>query len=279
MPENCDNSCESCSQECSDRKKPDFRAYSKTGSKIGHVIAIVSGKGGVGKSSVTSLIAANMNKRGFKVGILDADITGSSIPKAFGIREKASGKEGEIEPALSKHGIKIISTTMLLDEDSQPVIWRGPLIASTVKLFYTDVVWGELDYLFVDMPPGTGDVPLTVFQSLPVDGIIMVTSPQQLVSMVVEKTVNMAEMMHVPILGLVENFSYFTCPDNQKQYKIFGESHIEQIGLRHKLSVLASLPVEAKLSGACDAGAIESFDGFDVGIVCKTLENMEKSVC
>lgn len=250
----------------------DMKAELKNGSTIGKVIAIVSGKGGVGKSSVTSLLASAMRRKGYAVGILDADITGASIPKAFGIHSKATGKEGRIVPATSKGGIKIISTNMLLDEESEPIIWRGPLIANTVKLFYTDVEWKHLDYLFVDMPPGTGDVPLTVFQSLPVDGIVMVTSPQELVSMVVEKAVNMAAKMQVPIIGLVENFSYFLCPDNGKLYHIFGESHIEAIAQAHKMQVLAKLPIDRALSEACDNGSIESYNGSDIGELCKTIE-------
>lgn len=256
-----------------DRKSlHDMKAYSKTGSTIDHVIAIVSGKGGVGKSSVTSLLACQMRRRGFSVGILDADITGSSIPKAFGIKEKASGREGRIEPAVSQSGIKIISANMLLEHDTVPVLWRGPLIANTVKLFYTDVGWQHLDFLFVDMPPGTGDVPLTVFQSLPVDGLIMVTSPQDLVSMVVEKAVNMAAEMNIPILGLVENFSYFECPDNHKRYEVFGKSHIEHIAQDHELKVLAKLAISPELSQACDAGKIESYQSSDLDELCKILE-------
>ncbi|WP_332446087.1 Mrp/NBP35 family ATP-binding protein [Sphaerochaeta sp.] len=249
-----------------------MKASSKTGSDINHIIAIVSGKGGVGKSSVTSLLACAMQRKGYQVGILDADITGSSITKTFGITAKATGEEGRIEPATSRTGIKIISTNMLLSEESDPVIWRGPLIANTVKLFYTDVDWQTLDYLFIDMPPGTGDVPLTVFQSLPVEGIIMVTSPQQLVSMVVEKAVNMAATMQIPILGLVENYSYFLCPDNQKRYAVFGESHLQEIGERHALPVLARLGIDEQLSLACDQGAIESYEGCDLSALCNTLE-------
>jgi Mrp family chromosome partitioning ATPase len=252
--------------------KQDMKAELKNDSTIGKVIAIVSGKGGVGKSSVTSLLATAMRKKGYEVGILDADITGASIPKAFGIHSKATGEEGRIEPATSKSGIKIISTNMLLDDESEPIIWRGPLIANTVKLFYTDVDWKHLDYLFVDMPPGTGDVPLTVFQSLNVDGIVMVTSPQELVSMVVEKAVNMAAKMQVPIIGLVENFSYFLCPDNGKKYQIFGESHIEAIAGAHQLAVLAKLPIDRSLSEACDNGSIESYNGSDIEELCKTIE-------
>jgi Mrp family chromosome partitioning ATPase len=257
------------------KQEQSMQAELKNGSSIKAVYAIVSGKGGVGKSSVTSLIASAMRAKGHTVGILDADITGSSIPKTFGVHAKATGEEGRIDPAISKNGIKIISTNMLLEKESDAVIWRGPLIANTVKLFYTDVDWKELDYLFVDMPPGTGDVPLTVFQSLPVKGIIIVTSPQELVSMVVEKAVNMANMMNIPIVGLVENFSYFLCPDNQKQYKIFGESHIDSIAQAHGLPVIAKLPIDPKLSEACDRGEIESYQGVDLDALCTLVENRE----
>lgn len=252
-----------------------MQAQLRSDSTVKAVYAVVSGKGGVGKSSITSLIACAMRKRGHAVGVLDADITGSSIPKTFGIHTKAIGEEGRIEPAVSRSGIKIISTNMLLEKESDAVIWRGPLIANTVKLFYTDVQWGNLDYLFVDMPPGTGDVPLTVFQSLPVKGIIMVTSPQELVSMVVEKAVNMANMMGVPIVGLVENLSYFRCPDNDKQYKVFGESHIEAIAKTHALKVVAKLAIDPKLSEACDRGEIEAYESFDFDELCTIFEHKE----
>jgi len=223
------------------------------------VIAVMSGKGGVGKSLVTASLAAACAGQGKRVGVLDADITGPSIPKAFGVHERAMGDEGGIYPVLTGGGIKLMSLNLLVDNESDPVVWRGSLIAGAVKQFWTDVQWGELDVLFVDMPPGTGDVPLTVFQSLPVDGILVVTSPQELVSMIVEKAVKMAELMKVPILGLVENYSYFQCPDCGGRHSIFGESHIEDIAARHNLAVLAKLPIDPALAAAVDAGEAESF--------------------
>lgn len=263
MSENCDNNCGSCGEDCADRKeeKHDFRAALNALSHVKKVIGVVSGKGGVGKSSVSAMLAVTMQRLGYKVGILDADVTGPSIPKAFGIRGKAEGSELGLYPKQSKTGIEIMSVNLLLENDTDPVIWRGPILGNTVKQFWTDVIWGDLDFLFIDMPPGTGDVPLTVFQSIPVDGIVIVTSPQELVSMIVSKAVKMAEMMKIPVLGLVENMSYFRCPDNGKDYKIFGESHIDEIAGKHGLQVLAKLPIDPKISAACDAGMIELFDG------------------
>ena len=215
MSEGCTHDCSSCSKNCSSRKatKNDFKADLNSKSSVKKVIGIVSGKGGVGKSMVTSLLAATMNKKGFKTAILDADITGPSIPKAFGITQKAQGSDDGIVPVESAGGIKVMSVNLLLADDTDPVVWRGPVIAGTVKQFWTDVVWGDVDFMFIDMPPGTGDVPLTVFQSIELDGIIVVTSPQELVSMIVTKAVKMAELMNIPIYGLVENMSYFTCPE------------------------------------------------------------------
>ena len=229
-------------------------------SHIKHVIAVTSGKGGVGKSLMTSLLAVMMNRIGYNVGILDADITGPSIPQAFGLTEKLYGNDKGIIPAETRTGIKIVSLNLMLDNPTDPVVWRGSLISNTVTQFWTDVYWGELDYLFVDMPPGTGDVPLTVFQSLPVDGIITVSSPQELVSMVVEKSVNMAQMMNIPILGLVENMSYIKCPDCGKEIKVFGDSHIEEISEKFDIPVLGKLPIDPKLTEACDAGLIEDVE-------------------
>jgi Mrp family chromosome partitioning ATPase/predicted Fe-Mo cluster-binding NifX family protein len=263
MSENCDNYCGSCGQDCADRKegKADFRAAPNELSQIKKVIGIVSGKGGVGKSSVSAMLAVTMRRLGYRVGVLDADVTGPSIPKAFGVHGKAEGSDRGLYPKQSATGIEIMSINLLLENDTDPVIWRGPILANTVKQFWTDVVWGDLDFLFIDMPPGTGDVPLTVFQSIPVDGLVIVTSPQELVSMIVAKALKMAEMMKVPVLGLVENMSYFKCPDNGKEYKIFGESHIDEIAEKHGLKVLAKLPIDPKISTACDAGKIEQFDG------------------
>ena len=257
----CTHDCSTCGQSCGERTAPQsFEAKPHELSHIKKVIAIVSGKGGVGKSLVTSSLAAAMHKRGKKVGILDADITGPSIPKSFGIHERALGSELGIYPVESKGGIQVMSLNVLTDNETDPVIWRGPVIAGAVKQFWTDVIWGDVDYLFVDMPPGTGDVPLTVFQSLPVDGIVVVTSPQDLVSMIVTKAVKMAEMMHIPVLGLVEKYSYFQCPDCGKQHHIFGESHIDEVAQAHDLKVLARLPMDPGLAAACDRGEIELYE-------------------
>ena len=263
MSEKCNQSCSSCGEDCADRKeaKTDFREKPHELSNIKKVIGIVSGKGGVGKSSVTSMLAVTMKRLGYNIAVLDADVTGPSIPKAFGIKDKATGSEFGLYPLKSKTGIDIMSINLLLENDTDPVIWRGPILGNTVKQFWTDVIWGDVDFMFIDMPPGTGDVPLTVFQSLAIDGIIIVTSPQELVSMIVSKAVKMAEMMNIPVIGLVENMSYFKCPDNGKEYKIFGESHIEEIAEKHNLKVLAKLPIDPKISSACDKGMIELFDG------------------
>jgi Mrp family chromosome partitioning ATPase len=259
MSENCSENCSTCKEDCAERK--DFREKPHEMSSIKKVIGVISGKGGVGKSLVTSMLAVLMNRRGCSTAILDADITGPSIPKAFGIREKASGSELGIFPVKSKTGIEIMSINLLLDNDTDPVVWRGPILAGTVKQFWTDVIWGDIDFMFIDMPPGTGDVPLTVFQSLAVDGIIIVTSPQELVSMIVAKAVNMAKLMNIPILGLVENMSYFKCPGCSQEHRIFGESHVEEIASAHGITALARLPINPKLSAACDRGMIEFFDG------------------
>ncbi len=259
----CTHDCSTCSADCGSRKTnpADFIEKPHEMSKIKKVIGVVSGKGGVGKSLVTSLLAVSMRRMGYKVGILDADITGPSIPAAFGIHERALGDENGIIPAQTKTGIEVMSLNLLLENESDPVVWRGPVIGGVVKQFWTDVIWNEVDYLFVDMPPGTGDVALTVFQSLPVDGIVIVTSPQELVSMIVEKAVKMAELMNIPVLGLVENYSYIECPDCGKKISVFGESHIDEIAERHSLSVLGRLPINPKLAAATDAGTIELFDG------------------
>lgn len=241
-------------------------------SNIGKVIGVVSGKGGVGKTLVSSLLAVSMKRLGKNVGILDADITGPSVPKAFGVHDKADACEFGIIPVKSKLGIDVMSVNLLLENESDPVVWRGPVIAGVVKQFWTDVIWKDIDYLFVDMPPGTGDVPLTVFQSLPVDGIIIVTSPQELVSMIVEKAVNMANIMNIPILGIVENMSYFKCPDCGKEHKIYGESHIEEIAKKNNLEVLAKLPIDPSLAKLVDAGEVENFSGDFMDNVAKKVE-------
>lgn len=262
MSDSCNQNCDSCGETCADRKeKVDFSEKPHEMSRIKKVIGIVSGKGGVGKSLVTSMLAVTMNRKGYNTAILDADITGPSIPKAFGIKQKAMGNEFGILPVKSRTGIEIMSVNLLLENDTDPVVWRGPIIAGTVKQFWTDVIWEDVDFMFIDMPPGTGDVPLTVFQSIAVDGIIIVTSPQELVSMIVSKAVKMAEMMKIPVLGLVENMSYFKCPDCNHEHPLFGESHIEQIAEKFGLKVLGRLPVDPKIAAACDKGMIELFEG------------------
>lgn len=277
MSENCNQNCNSCSSDCTEKKeeKIDFSEKPHELSHIKKVIGIVSGKGGVGKSLVTSMLAVMMKRRGFNTAILDADITGPSIPKAFGIKDKATGNDLGIFPAKSKTGIEIMSINLLLENDTEPVVWRGPVIAGAVKQFWTDVIWGDVDFMFVDMPPGTGDVPLTVFQSIAVDGIIIVTSPQELVSMIVSKAVKMAEMMNIPILGLVENMSYFKCPDCDKEYKIYGESHIEEIAQKHNIDILGKLPIDPKIAAACDRGMIELFEGNWLDNIADILEKLE----
>ena len=257
----CTHDCSSCGESCGERTAPqDFRAPANGLSHIGKVIAVVSGKGGVGKSTVTSSLAVAMARRGRKVAVLDADITGPSIPMAFGVHQRATGTDAGIDPAVTPSGIKLMSLNLLTANETDPVIWRGPVIAGVVTQFWSDVVWGDVDYMFVDMPPGTGDVPLTVFQSLPVDGVIVVTSPQDLVSMIVTKAVHMAQMMSVPLLGLIENYSYFQCPDCGAKHTIFGESHLEQEAMKLGLPLLAKLPIDPKVAAAFDAGKIESLE-------------------
>ena len=250
----CTHDCSSCSADCGSR---DLRVPGNAMSSVKRVIAVVSGKGGVGKSTVTASLAVAMARKGRKVAVLDADITGPSIPTAFGVHQKATGDDNGIDPALSAGGVKLMSLNLLTANETDPVVWRGPVIAGVVTQFWQDVVWGDVDYMFVDMPPGTGDVPLTVFQSLPVDGIIVVTTPQDLVSMIVTKAVNMAKMMNVPVLGLVENYSWFQCPDCGKQHTIFGESRLEQVAAELGLPVLARLPIDPALAAAVDAGKLE----------------------
>ena len=254
MSENCNQSCSSCSEDCAERKeqKTDFSEKLHEMSSVKKVIGVVSGKGGVGKSLVTSMLAVTMNRMNYHTAILDADVTGPSIPKAFGIREKASGSEFGLFPVKTKTGIDIMSVNLLLENDTDPVVWRGPIIAGTVKQFWTDVMWGDIDYLFVDMPPGTGDVPLTVFQSLPVDGVVIVTSPQDLVQMIVKKAANMAEQMNIPVLGIIENYSYVKCPDCGKEIKVFGESHVEEAAREMNVPVLGRMPIDMKLAEAVE---------------------------
>ncbi len=259
----CTHDCSTCSANCSSRQpsKEDFLEKLNDLSSVKKVIGVVSGKGGVGKSLVTSLLAVTFNRRGLKTAILDADVTGPSIPKAFGVKEKAHGTEQYIIPAITKTGIQMISVNLLLENETDPVVWRGPVIAGTVKQFWTDVIWKDVDYMFVDMPPGTGDVPLTVFQSLPLDGIVIVTSPQELVSMIVTKAVNMAKLMDIPILGIVENMSYVECPDCGRKINVFGESKTDAVAAEFGLKVLAKLPLDPVLANNCDNGLIELFEG------------------
>ncbi|NLM26960.1 MAG: Mrp/NBP35 family ATP-binding protein [Clostridiaceae bacterium] len=274
MSEKCNQNCSSCSEDCAERKekKSDFSEKPHELSSIKKVIGVISGKGGVGKSLVTSMLAVTMNRMGYHTAILDADVTGPTIPKAFGIREKATGSEFGLFPVKSKTGIDIMSVNLLLENDTDPVVWRGPLIGNMVKQFWTDVIWSDVDFMFIDMPPGTGDVPLTVFQSIAVDGIIVVTSPQELVSMIVSKAVRMAELMNIPIIGLIENMSCFKCPDCGKEHKIFGDSHIDEIAEKHKLKVLAKIPINPKISAACDKSMIELFDGDWLEPVARILD-------
>ena len=256
----CTHDCSTCGANCSSRSSaPTFEPMHE-GCHAKHVIGIVSGKGGVGKSIVTSMLAVALRRHDHSVGILDADITGPSIPKAFGTHGDVLSTGDGLLPLETKTGIKMISVNLLLDEETRPVVWRGPVIAGTVKQFWTDVIWGELEYLLIDMPPGTGDVPLTVFQTLPVDGIIVVTSPQELVGLIVEKAVKMANMMNVPILGIVENMSYAVCPDCGKKLYVFGESHVQEIAARYHLPVLAQCPIDPELAKQADLGVIESFE-------------------
>lgn len=252
----CTHDCSSCSQKCGEAHGPEI-ARPHEGSHIKKVIAVVSGKGGVGKSLVTSLMAVNAQRRGFKAAVLDADITGPSIPKVFGINGRAQATENALFPCKSKGGVSVMSLNLLTDNETDPVIWRGPVIAGAVTQFWTDVIWGDVDYMFVDMPPGTGDVPLTVFQQLPIEGIIVVTSPQELVSMIVAKALNMAKLMRIPVLGIVENMSYVKCPDCGKQIKVFGESHIDEIAAENSIEVLGKIPMIPEIAALCDAGNIE----------------------
>lgn len=273
MSENCTHDCSSCQENCASRDKKSLIEPLNEHSSVKKVIGVVSGKGGVGKSMVTSMLAVLMARKGYNVGILDADVTGPSIPKAFGLKGQITGFDGYMVPKVSHSGIKIVSTNLLLEKEDMPVIWRGPVIAGVVKQFWTDAVWEDVDFMFVDMPPGTGDVPLTVFQSLPLDGIVIVTSPQELVSLVVAKAVNMAKTMEIPILGLVENMSYVLCPDCNKKIEIFGKSKTEQIAKSQDLELLAKVPFNPEIASLTDKGEIEKVvaDYFD-----KAVEKLEK---
>lgn len=269
----CNHDCSSCSENCAsrERSRESFLVPQNELSNVKNVIGVVSGKGGVGKSLVTSLLAAIMQRRGYKTAILDADVTGPSIPKTFGITEKAEGSDMGIVPVFSKTGIEIMSVNLLLEDETEPVVWRGPVIAGTVKQFWQDVIWNDVDYMFVDMPPGTGDVPLTVFQSLPVEGIIVVTSPQELVGMIVEKAVKMAGMMDIPVLGVVENMASFKCPGCGKVHRIFGESHVEEIAEKYGIPTTASIPIDAEIAEKCDEGRIEECKGDWLDPIADTL--------
>ena len=272
--ENCTHDCSSCGAACPSREAQSLIEPQNKLSHIKKVIGVVSGKGGVGKSLVTSMLAVEMSRRGYKTAILDADITGPSIPKVFGLHEKAEGNEDGIYPVKTKTGIEVMSINLLLDDEKAPVVWRGPVIAGTVKQFWTDVVWNEVDYMFVDMPPGTGDVPLTVFQSLPLDGIVIVTSPQELVSMIVSKAVNMASLMNIRVLGLVENMSYVLCPDCGKHIDIFGAGKTDAVAAEFGFDLLARIPLDARLAALCDKGALELMENDYLSAAADKMESI-----
>lgn len=255
--ESCSHNCSGCGEDCGDREQESLFEKLNSHSSVKKVIGVVSGKGGVGKSLVTSLLAVAAQKKGLRAAIMDADITGPSIPKSFGIHEKARASQMGMMPALSSNGIQIMSLNLIAENETDPVIWRGPVIAGVVKQFWTDVVWKDVDIMFIDMPPGTGDVPLTVFQSIPVDGIVIVSSPQELVGMIVEKAVNMAAMMDIDVLALVENMSYVKCPDCGKEIRIFGESSINKIAKKHNIKLTAKLPIDPSIASLVDSGKIE----------------------
>ena len=275
MSENCNHDCSSCASNGSCSEKPEsFLEKPNELSNIKKVIGVVSGKGGVGKSLVTSLLAIEMNKLGYNSAILDADITGPSIPKAFGITSEIQGTELGAFPAKSEKGVEVMSLNLLLPNETDPVIWRGPVIAGAVKQFWTDIIWSDVDYMFVDMPPGTGDVPLTVFQSIPLDGIVIATSPQKLVGMIVEKAVNMAGMMNIPVLGIVENMSYFVCDSCNKEHYIFGESMVDEVASKHAIPLTQKIPIDSKLANAVDNGKIEHYENSYMTDFAKALKNL-----
>lgn len=275
MSESCNQDCNSCSQDCEERKI-DFSAKLNEHSKVKKVIGVVSGKGGVGKSLVTSLLSIYMNKRGYRTAVLDADITGPSIPKVFGISEKATGNQYGVLPAISKTGIQVMSLNLLLENDTDPVVWRGPVIANTVKQFWTDVIWDDVDYMFVDMPPGTGDVPLTVFQSLPIDGVVIVTSPQDLVSLIVTKSIKMANMMNIPVLGIVENMSYAVCPGCNEKIEIFGESKIEKVSQENNIEIYDRVPINPEITKLSDQGFLEAIEESYLENIVNKVESLSK---
>ena len=278
MSENCTHDCSSCSSNCASRKKEkeSFLKEPHKKSSIKKVIGVVSGKGGVGKSLTTSLLASFAQKKGYSVGIMDADITGPSIPKMFGVNERVTGAEDGINTVLSPSGMQMISMNLLLDDETSPVIWRGMVISGTVMQFWTDVIWKDVDLLFIDMPPGTGDVPLTVFQSIPIAGIVIVTTPQDLVKMVVEKAVNMARIMNIPVLGLVENMSYLACPDCGKEIEVFGASKAKAIAAEYGIPSIARMPLDPQISSLADHGRIEDYDGSALKEVFEQIEKIER---
>lgn len=267
----CTHDCSTCGEECASRVE-DFRKSLHEGSSVRKVIAVVSGKGGVGKSLVTSLMASEMQRRGYNAAVLDADITGPSIPKSFGITEHARGTEEYLLPVTTHTGLQVMSINLILENETEPVVWRGPVIAGAVTQFWTDVLWTDVDYMFVDLPPGTGDVPLTVFQSLPIDGVIIVTTPQDLVGMIVAKAVNMANLMNVPVLGLVENMSYFQCPNCGKEHAIFGESKVERVAKEFGIEHTARLPIDPVVAAMVDAGEVESVSGEHIEALADFIE-------
>ena len=275
MSENCTHDCSTCSANCSSRTKQDLHEKPNPNTHVKKLIGVVSGKGGVGKSLVTSMLSVLMNRQGYTTAILDADMTGPSIPRAFGMHEQAVGDETGLLPVVSKTGVKVMSLNLLLANETDPVVWRGPVIAGAVKQFWTDVIWEDVDYMFVDMPPGTGDVPLTVFQSLPIDGIVIVTSPQDLVSMIVAKAVKMANMMHIPVLGFVENYSYLECPDCGKKINVFGDSRLDEVAEAFNLPVLARLPIDPMIAQSYDSGMMETVKTDAVNGVITAIENAQ----
>lgn len=269
----CTHDCSNCGESCAEREQQDLTAKLNPAASVKKVIAVVSGKGGVGKSLVTSMMATEMQRRGHQAAVLDADVTGPSIPKAFGIHEHARGTEEMLIPCYSNKGTQIMSINLILDNETDPVVWRGPVIAGVVTQFWSDVLWDNVDYMFVDMPPGTGDVPLTVFQSIPLDGIIIVSSPQQLVRVIVEKAVKMAHTMKIPVYGLIENMSYVQCPDCGKQIKVFGDSHVEQISKEFHIPLLARIPIDPKISQAVDSGKIETLEADFLDAALAIIQN------
>ena len=273
MAEECTHNCSTCSANCSSKDKQSLHEQPHALSSVKHIIAVVSGKGGVGKSLVTSMLAVNMQRLGYKCAILDADVTGPSIPKAFGLKATVEGDGTGMIPPSTTSGIDIMSVNLMLDDETKPVVWRGPVIAGAVKQFWTDTIWHNIDYMFIDGPPGTGDVPLTVFQSIPIDGIVIVSSPQELVSMIVAKAANMAEMMNVPVYGLVENMSYVKCPDCGKEIKVFGESHIDEVAEKFGYDLLARIPMDPKLTALVDKGWIEMMDNDYLETAAEVLVN------